>query len=189
MRARDLPTEKVAKQNIMFDQVEAGQRVCYWRRRDDGRSDQDVTATPVIRIGYDIVPTSINLEAKSDATVLVQREMESGRSPLASIAPFSEGQFDPSNVGYRKRQWVETALGGPIHHKVSCARVVDWVSWLIGSASNPTGYEKNFRKSHLVRYLKRACQGIRPGTSGRLPDDCALFPDGRYFARNHASSQ
>jgi len=66
--------------------------------------------------------------------VLVQRETESGRSPLASIAPFSEGQFEPPNVGYRKGQWVETALGGPIHHKVSCARVVDWVSWLIGSA-------------------------------------------------------
>ena len=70
----------------------------------------------------------------SDVCVLVQRETESGRSPLASIAPFSEGQFEPPNVGYRKGQWVETALGGPIHHKVSCARVVDWVSWLIGSA-------------------------------------------------------
>src|SRR5438270_11031842 len=72
--------------------------------------------------------------ACSIASVLVQRETESGRSPLASIAPFSEVQFEPSNVGYRKGQWVETALGGPIHHKVSCARVVDWVSWLIGSA-------------------------------------------------------
>jgi len=30
--------------------------------------------------------------------VLVQREMESGRSPLVSITPFSAGRFAPANA-------------------------------------------------------------------------------------------
>jgi hypothetical protein len=42
------------------------------RRRDGGRSAQDATVTPVITIGYTIVPASINPEANCDETASVK---------------------------------------------------------------------------------------------------------------------
>jgi hypothetical protein len=42
------------------------------RRRDGGRKAQDATATPVITIGYAIIPASTKFEAHSEATAPVK---------------------------------------------------------------------------------------------------------------------
>ena len=79
------------------------------------------------------------------AVVLVQHEMECGRSPLASIARASAGRVARPNVtvtGKRKRR-TETATGfekeirlaHPIHHRAPVDN------------GKPTGYEKDIESA------------------------------------------
>jgi hypothetical protein len=74
-----------------------------------------------------------------DESVLVQREMESWRAPLASIAPIPPAKFaTPSGGGRRKGQRLKLQL-------VSKGRS----GWLVHSPQSavdtgkPTGYEKS----------------------------------------------
>src|SRR5438105_9409312 len=82
---------------------------------------------------------AISFQRKGSGTVLVQREMESWRAPLASIAPIPPGKFaTPSGGGRRKGQRLKLQL-------VSEGRS----GWLVHSLQSaldtgkPTGYEKS----------------------------------------------
>jgi hypothetical protein len=75
--------------------------------------------------------------------VLVQREMESWRAPLASIAPIPAGPVcTAESNGDRRKAATETATGfkkeikfaGPIHHRARSTPAVDCITRLRGSA-------------------------------------------------------
>jgi hypothetical protein len=92
-------------------------------------------------------------------SVLVQREMESWRAPLVTIAPIPPGQFAP----------LKTVAAGGRGSDGNCnwfqkGHQVGWSHSPQGAldTGKPTGYEKNIDIRAGKHVNKQACRGIRP---------------------------